>query len=125
MANKFPVAAFGIMLAAACGCGSDLPATYPVKGKVVFKGGKVVADGRIEFHSVADAELVATGDIEPDGSFSLVTFKRGKQRAGAVEGQHKVVVELERPRETIAVPKLYSVTAQENHLTIEVQRKKR
>jgi hypothetical protein len=36
------------------GCGAGMPRTYPAKGKVVFKGGKPVTDGRIQFQSVSD-----------------------------------------------------------------------
>ena len=31
-----------ILVATVAGCSSDIPPTYPVNGKVVFKGGKAV-----------------------------------------------------------------------------------
>jgi hypothetical protein len=114
-----------ILLGPLVGCGSDLPPTYPVTGKVVFKNGKAVNDGRIQFQATFDPELVATGDIAPDGSFSLTTFKRGKQRPGAAEGQHKVTVELERPSRIEPLAETYTVKAQDNAFTIVVPQRKR
>src|SRR5262249_4640711 len=40
-----------VTLVCVVGCDSGMPKTYPVKGKVVFAGGKSVTDGRIQFQS--------------------------------------------------------------------------
>jgi hypothetical protein len=112
------VAAFAV--AGIVGCGGLK--TYPVKGKVVFKGGRpVTSGGRIEFQSTADPQVKATGWIElKDGSFSLTTYKDGKQIDGAVEGPHRVVVELRNPVVVLSLPNVYTVQPQENDFTIEV-----
>src|SRR5262245_22892679 len=116
------LAAIVVCVTAACGCGSKIPKTYPVKGKVVWTGGKPITDGRIEFRSVSDESLKATGEIDQDGRFSLTTYKDSASRAGAVEGQHKVIVEPAwgDTKVTIVLPASYTVEQKENDLTIEV-----
>jgi hypothetical protein len=75
------------VLALASGCrGADSPRTYPVKGKVTYNG-KPVPNGTITF--VSASGQAATGEIRPDGSYELKTFRRGD---GAVPGEHKVVI---------------------------------
>src|SRR5262245_34303698 len=86
-----------LLLAGVPGCGSGIPKTFPVKGRVVWKGGKPVDDGRIEFRSLSEPDLTAVGEIGSDGTFTLTTFKEGKTREGAVAGQHKVIVEPDVP----------------------------
>ncbi len=56
------------------GCGSDTPHVVPVKGKVPDGDG-----------------FGATGQIQPDGSFILTSFK---QNDGAAPGKYKVTVEV-------------------------------
>src|SRR5262245_13809254 len=70
-----------------------MPPTYPVKGKVVFKGGKALPYARVEFQSLADAAVTATGQADKDGTFVLTTHEEGRKAPAAVEGKHKVVVE--------------------------------
>jgi hypothetical protein len=113
-----------IFLVSLTGCGPGVT-TYPVKGKVIFKGGKPVTDGRVEFRPVSDATLVASGDIDGDGSFSLTTYKDGRTVAGAVEGQHNVIVQLERPAAVVVVSAKYLVQRGDNEFLIEVQRPKK
>jgi hypothetical protein len=113
-----------LALAGSAGCGSGSK-TYPVNGRVVFKGGKAVTDGRIQFQSTSNPEVRAVGEIQPDGTFSLATHKDGKSIRGAVEGQHKVVVELERPAAVVVLATPYTVEPRENNFTIEVQRPRR
>jgi hypothetical protein len=113
-----------LLLAGGPGCGSGIPKTYPVKGKVVWKGGKPVDDGRIEFQSLSEPDLKAVGEIESDGTFSLTTFKEGKTREGAVAGQHKVVVEPDmgdgKPALVVTLPNPYTVEPKRNDFTIEI-----
>ncbi len=75
-----PVAA-GILLALplAVGCVSEDAGMVPVKGKVTYRG-KPVPNGSINF--IPDEMRSAYGEIQPDGSYSLMAFP----------GTHKVVV---------------------------------
>jgi hypothetical protein len=116
---KAAVALVGIV-----GC-SGMPPTYTVKGKVVFKGGKPVKDGRIQFQSTADPQIKALGDIGTDGSFLLTTYVGARKVQGAPEGSYNVVVELERPTEVVALPNPYTVQPSENDFTIVVERRRR
>ncbi len=71
------------------GCSSG-PKTYPVKGKVVFKDtGKPLSGGTVLFESVADPNIKASGDLEPDGSFELGS-NVGKM--GVVQGEHRILI---------------------------------
>jgi len=69
------------------GCGrSGEPRTYPVRGKVTYKG-RAVPHGTVTFFPASGQ--AATGEIKPDGTYELTTFRRGD---GAVAGEHKVVI---------------------------------
>jgi hypothetical protein len=70
------------------GCGPGRPATYPVRGTIVFADGKPVAWGTVEFYSVED-KIAARGQIQPDGTFKLSTYGDGD---GAVAGRHLVSI---------------------------------
>src|SRR5262245_16358306 len=59
--------------------------TVPVKGQVTYKG-KPLTGGSIMFEPV-DGGREAHGTIQPDGTFSLSTFRSGD---GAVRGVHRV-----------------------------------
>lgn len=72
-----------LCLVAGCGGGSG---TVPVRGTVTFKG-KPVPSGTVTF--IPDSGQHATGEIGPDGSYTLTTYKAGD---GAVPGSYKVVV---------------------------------
>lgn len=72
------------------GCGQGLPATAPVSGKVTWQG-KPVTQGKIGFYP--DQGVPAFGEIQPDGSYTLTTFKPGD---GAVPGRHRVTIESRR-----------------------------
>jgi hypothetical protein len=114
-----------ITLMGVAGCGSGMPPTFPVKGRVVFKQGKPVTDGRIQFQSAADPQIKALGDIDNDGSFLLTTYVGAKKVQGAPEGSYNVVVELERPTEVVALPSTYTVEPRENDFTIVIERRRR
>jgi hypothetical protein len=79
--------------AVTAGCGG--PKTYPVKGKVEFKGGdvKMLAGWRVGLRSVSDPETSASGTIEEDGSFEVGTVVNDKLRPGVQEGTYRVRVE--------------------------------
>ena len=78
-----------LLLIPCAGCGSSAGAAaplHPVKGKVTYKG-KALISGTVTFEP--DAGREAHGDIKPDGTFELTTFKPGD---GAVAGSHRVAV---------------------------------
>jgi hypothetical protein len=111
------------------GCGDGLPKTYPVRGKVIFKGGKPMTSGTVMVQSVTHPDIVASGDLGPDGSFELHS-SLGKP--GMVEGELRVLIEPPLPEygEKAAVGKSYqrfetsgitiAVTPEDNDVTIEI-----
>jgi hypothetical protein len=105
---------------ALAGCGDGIPKTYVVTGKVVYKGGKPVTYGRVEFQSTSHPELRATGGIQTDGTFALTTTLGGKSAAGAVEGEHKVLIELESRSALVILTAPYTVKAEKNEVTFEI-----
>ena len=76
------------------GCGSateqatSLLKPVPVKGSVLYKG-KPMTGGTVRFEP-EDGGREASGNIEPDGSFTLTTFQSAD---GAVAGKHRVAVD--------------------------------
>jgi len=68
------------------GCAGGGPRTAVVRGKVTYKG-MAVPNGTITF--IPDSGPTATGEIKPDGSYTLTTFRSGD---GAVLGKHTVVI---------------------------------
>jgi hypothetical protein len=68
------------------GCGGGQPKTAVVRGTVTYKG-KPVPNGTVSF--IPASGPAATGEIGPDGSYTLTTFRKGD---GAVLGMHKVVI---------------------------------
>lgn len=69
-----------------CGGGSDF---HAISGKVIFAKDESPAQfGSIEFRSEAEPHHIARGKIREDGTFELKT----KQRNGAYEGWHSVVI---------------------------------
>lgn len=76
------------LLSLALGCGPDRPATYPVRGRVVFPDGSPVRTGTVELLS-QDHGTTATGSISDDGAFVLGTFT---EYDGACAGQHDAIV---------------------------------
>jgi len=60
------------------------PQMVPVTGQVLYKG-KPLEFGSVMFQPPSGQP--ATGDIQPDGTFSLSTYRPGD---GAVVGSHKV-----------------------------------
>ncbi len=75
------------VLATCVGCtGSGRPALASVKGRVTYQG-KPVVEGQIIFQS--DKCRTAIGNIGPDGSYLLTTYKSGD---GAMPGRYTVTV---------------------------------
>ncbi len=82
--------AFIILAALICavpaGCGSGNPKTYPVSGKITYRG-EPVTRGTVVFYP--EEGRSAMSDIGTDGSYRLTTFKDGD---GALAGRHAVTV---------------------------------
>jgi hypothetical protein len=80
-------ALFGVLGVFAAGCGDDRQKTAAVSGKITYNG-RPVPNGTVTF--IPDpAGPPATGEIQPDGTYTLTTYVKGD---GAVPGRHKVVV---------------------------------
>jgi hypothetical protein len=87
--------AFPLTLAAAlalgslAGCGSNALGvrTYAVKGQVLLHDGKPLTAGGVEFVNVSGPAVTATGQVGPDGSFTLKTEGLGD---GAPLGDYRV-----------------------------------
>ena len=75
------------------GCSGELK-TYPVKGKVVFKGDGKPFQGKIYFESANSPFTRSMANTNPDGTFSLSTVK---ENSGSVEGEQTVRVDLDIP----------------------------
>jgi hypothetical protein len=80
-----------LLLVAPClalGCAqSDRPSTFPVRGKVVYRG-KPVADAWVSFLAPG-APRPAVGTTDENGNFQLTTFEPND---GAILGTHVVTV---------------------------------
>jgi hypothetical protein len=78
---------------APAGCGGKTkeppPATYPVRGKVVYRDGTPAAGGAVEFRP-AQGRLTSLGDVGPDGTFTLTAVFGNQKLEGAVAGAHAV-----------------------------------
>ncbi len=117
-----------VALLALSGCGS--PKFYPVRGQVVVFGVGLLKEGEVRFRPVSKPDLVATGRMQKDGSFSLTTPGHGE---GVLEGTCKAAVVVE-PRQGKPViderfgsfdtaDLQFTVTArEENYFIIEVTR---
>jgi hypothetical protein len=76
------VVAFGLGI----GCAGDKKKIHVVRGKVTLDG-KEVPNGTITF--IPESGPAASGEIQPDGTYTLTTYKPGD---GAAEGKYKVVI---------------------------------
>jgi hypothetical protein len=63
-----------------------------VKGQVLLFGVGFLTEGEVRFQPVSKPDLIATGRIQKDGSFSLSTPSHGQ---GALEGTCKAAVVVE------------------------------
>ena len=80
----------------AAGCASAKLKTYPVTGKVVYKGkgepATRLAGGYVCLQSVTDPENKPVGQIEDDGTFFLATVVGTQNLGGVLPGEYKVRV---------------------------------
>ncbi len=81
-------AAVGLLIGAISGCTESVerPKTFPVGGKVTYKG-QPVPKGTVTFQP--DEGHPAVGEIQSDGTYQLSTFAQGD---GALPGHHKVFI---------------------------------
>ena len=88
--TAFWLATVLLSLSCVAGCGNS-PATFPVRGQVVFSdGSSLPTSGQVIFESVElDPPISAKGFFETDGQFELTRFKGGD---GVVAGDYKVAV---------------------------------
>jgi hypothetical protein len=85
--RTFAASGLALLLLGAAGCG---PRMYPVHGKVTYPDGSPVTEGMVVFESQGQEKPVtARGDIRPDGSYQLGTYKPGD---GALAGKYRVLV---------------------------------
>jgi hypothetical protein len=68
------------------GCGSSQLETAPVRGTITIDG-KPLETGKVRF--VPERGRGATGDIQPDGTYTLTTYSAGD---GATVGKHRVSI---------------------------------
>lgn len=97
MGTRFRGAAvgLGVALLAALGCGQDGPKTYPVNGKVVYKGQGDVArleGSNVHFESVGEPKVTGSGEIGPGGTFTAWCYLEAKDREGLPAGEYRVCV---------------------------------
>jgi hypothetical protein len=86
--------AITVLLIAGCQkLGEPMPPTYPVKGKVVSRSGKVVT-GTIVFQPTIDTQMTCNSPLARDSTFSLSTLRThdGSRADGAPAGEYLVTV---------------------------------
>src|SRR5262249_49138770 len=118
----------GWVALAGVGCkqGTPPPKTYPATGKVVTKRGTPLGAGLIQFVPTGGTRYTTTGEIKPDGTFSLSTLVDGKHVDGAVEGTYDVTVlpaSADQTVPSIHLPRQYTVKAEgKNHFEITIDK---
>jgi hypothetical protein len=114
------VGALAALALAAAGCGGggpEGPKTYPVKGKVVFKGdGQPMTSGTVQFVHEKDSNLNGNGEIGAEGEFALFCFVGNKRVEGLAEGSYTATVIPPQGADQSAaqpttLPDVYKVTA--------------
>jgi len=90
-----------ILLVAGCSPSGQVK-TYPVKGTIKFEGKPMVGGGAISLIPITDQRgKTAGGTIQPDGTYSLETYKPGD---GSMAGEFRVVIFQETVKEGKAAP---------------------
>jgi hypothetical protein len=87
--TKFSTLLLSLLLTTGCGQPAGNPGGVAVKGKVTL-GGSPLTKGTVTFMPAKPGEgNTATGDIQPDGSFSLGTAAKGD---GVLPGDYVVAI---------------------------------
>lgn len=120
---------FVLLSFSGCGPSKTAPPLYPVKGQVL-NGGKTLSNGVVQFQPTQSGQPSALGEVQPDGSFELATIFEGRRLAGAVAGQHQVVVNFSPTGDgrsimptTMETP--FTVQAGDNSIKIDVAKDKK
>ena len=127
---------FLLSLMVAVGCAERAPEleTWPVHGTVIDQNGVSPASGVVRFLAVAemhrsDPHLITVGPIQPDGSFTVKTHRKGFDYDGAVAGDYGLLVITDKTNSDgqkvpvqFDVPEPCTVQPGENKLTIKIQR---
>ena len=127
---------FLLLLMLSVGCAERAPdlETWPVHGTVIDQNGVSPASGVVRF--LADAEmhqsdphLITVGPIQPDGSFTVKTHRKGFTYDGAVAGDYGLLVMTDKTTSDgqkvpvqFDVPEPCTVQPRENKLTIKIRR---
>jgi hypothetical protein len=89
-----------LLLLGAVGCGAR---PYPVRGTVTLEDGTPVTSGMVSFETKdVEKPITARGEIKPDGSYELGTYKPGD---GALPGVYRVTVTPLAQNPDLPVPK--------------------
>ncbi|WP_157369440.1 hypothetical protein [Zavarzinella formosa] len=88
--KSFPVIALLTILTGAAGCGRSGPKTHPVTGTITLDGADVsqLAGHSVEGVLETDPAVRASGVIQKDGRFKLVSLLEGEMREGAAPGKY-------------------------------------
>ncbi|MBA4065341.1 MAG: hypothetical protein C0501_16845 [Isosphaera sp.] len=93
---RLTTVALAVSAALAAGCGGggpDLPELHPVKG-TVRRGGQPVTAGSVQFATDPPNDLMVTGAVGPDGTYTLstarMTDKTPERKPGAPAGVYRV-----------------------------------
>ena len=87
------LSAFVALMSVLIGCtGKPPPTTYPVKGKITYKGGRPFAGGIVTFTSKETPTHVMDSPIGDDGSFELGIVFDNRRIVGGVPGPCQVMI---------------------------------
>jgi hypothetical protein len=95
----------GALLLAGCSSRKPpLPSTYPVTGKVLDTRGAPLKGGTVQFDSGQPTDLSVVGLIEPDGTFTVKTFRNKDEMNGAPEGEYRLTINFPLSSDHVASP---------------------
>jgi hypothetical protein len=88
----------GIVLGLLAGCGQSGLKTFPVNGRLVLPNPdnlKRLEGQGVEFQLTTEPNTRAFGRLQADGSFTVTTYRLGITAPGALEGTHKVRLQID------------------------------
>jgi hypothetical protein len=92
MLKRLATVPLALLLLAGCPGGKPMPKTYPVSGKILHADGTPYAGGLVQFKPEGKEDVITTGKISSDGTFTLNSTVGTQQATGAVEGRHTVTI---------------------------------
>jgi hypothetical protein len=129
------VSPLALVLALLVGCTGDkkkddLPSTHPVKGSVLDTKGNPLKGGSVQFESGKPGDATVVGNISPDGTFVIKTFRDKSEREGAPEGEYQVTIQFPlgegnagAPPPPVTLTTRFKVEPKENTLNIDLRKK--